>query len=252
MGDYAVSFSCVFLSSQVQRKSDKFFSDNLEGYVQVRVSPYLGRTRTSCSELCRQVFDTVKWAGFFTTLGLLLSFLAVYVTAHAYHLRSLAKNFRSRLFPDRFAIEMALQQEGISLSSEELSAVIDSTSDLDQFAVNIQNLTGQKLSPEDLLRISSGATLEQIIQRLSYATSLSPEAVAAQLKDASSIGELIEDLHLDQEGFLDIITQDEQVKNFQNKIAGFIQPMKRETSSITFNDDIDIKSFRERIQREMN
>ncbi|NHJ00948.1 MAG: VWA domain-containing protein [Candidatus Heimdallarchaeota archaeon] len=200
----------------------------------------------------RQVFDTLKWAGFFTTLGLLMSFLAVYVAAQAYHLRSLAKSFRSRLFPDRSAIELALQEKGISMSSEDLNAVIDSTSDLDQFAINIQNLTGQKLSPEDLIRMTSGATLEQIIHRLSYATDLTPEAIASQLKDASTIGELIEELKLDKEAFLDIITQDEQVKNFQAKIAMYIQPMKKEFSNISLNDNIDVKSFRERIKREMN
>ncbi|MHA2033122.1 MAG: vWA domain-containing protein, partial [Candidatus Kariarchaeaceae archaeon] len=52
----------------------------------------------------RQDFDTLKWAGFFITLGLLMSFLGVYVTAQAYRLRSITNKVRSRLFPDRSII----------------------------------------------------------------------------------------------------------------------------------------------------
>ncbi|MHA1946450.1 MAG: vWA domain-containing protein [Candidatus Hodarchaeales archaeon] len=199
----------------------------------------------------RQDFDTLKWTGFFITLGLLMSFLGVYVTAQAYHLRSITNKVRNRLFPDRSIINLALQEKGISMSPDDLNAVIDSTTDLDQFAENIFNLTGQRLSPEDLLSISSGATLEQIIQRLSRATSLSPEAVASQLKDASSVEELMVDLNLDRDLFLDIIAKDEQVTNFQARIATFIQPIRREMSSIISNDEIDVIRFRERMKKEI-
>ncbi|MCK4848690.1 MAG: hypothetical protein KAT16_06695, partial [Candidatus Heimdallarchaeota archaeon] len=199
----------------------------------------------------RQALDTLKWTGFFTTLGLLMSFLAVYVVANAYHLRSVTKKFRTRIFPDRSAIEFALQEKGITMSSDDLDAVIESTTDLDQFAQNIYHVTGQTLSPEDLIGITSGATIEQIIQRLSYATNLSPEAVATQLRDASSVEELIEDLSLDREVFLDIITQDEQVTNFQAKVATFIQPVKKEISSIVTSDEIDVQKFRERMKRKI-
>ncbi|MHA1543260.1 MAG: hypothetical protein ACTSQH_09820, partial [Candidatus Hodarchaeales archaeon] len=199
----------------------------------------------------RQDFDTLKWTGFFITLGLLMSFLGVYVTAQAYHLRSITNKVRNRLFPDRSIINLALQEKGISMSPDDLNAVIDSTTDLDQFAENIFNLTGQRLSPEDLLSITSGATLEQIIQRLSRATNLSPEAVASQLKDASSVEELMVDLNLDRDLFLDIIAKDEQVTNFQARIATYIQPIRREMSSIISNDEIDVIRFRERMKKEI-
>ncbi len=199
----------------------------------------------------RQAFDTLKWTGFFTTLGLLLSFLGVYVTAQAYQLRSVTNKVRNRLFPDRSMINLALQEKGITMTPDALNAVIDSTADLDQFAENIFNLTGQRLSPEDLLSISSGATLDQIIQRLSRATNLSPEAVASQLKDASSVEELMVDLNLDRDLFLDIIAKDEQVINFQARIATYIQPIRREMSSIISNEEIDVIKFRERMKREI-
>ncbi|MHA2305781.1 MAG: vWA domain-containing protein [Candidatus Hodarchaeales archaeon] len=64
----------------------------------------------------RQVFDTLKWAGFFISLALLMSFLAVYISAHAFRLRNLAKRFRSRIFSDQSALELALQSEGISVA----------------------------------------------------------------------------------------------------------------------------------------
>ena len=200
----------------------------------------------------RQVFDTLKWTGFFTSAGLLLSFLGVYVVAHAYRLRKLAEGFRSRLFPDQFILEQALQQEGISVAPEELSAVIESTDDLDQFGENIFNLTGQKLTPEDLIRLTSGVSTDQMITRLSFVTGRSPDDIAFLLKDASSVEEIIGQLNLDETRFLDIITRDEQVFNFQSKVSSLIAPMRLETSSIILNEDLNFSKFRSHLKKKID
>ncbi len=199
----------------------------------------------------RQAFDTLKWGGFFVTFGLLLSFLAVYVSAHAYQLRSLAKSFRTRLFPDQTILELALQQEGISVAPEELSAAIEATDDLDQFGENIFSLTGKKLTPKDLIRLTSGVSTDQVITRLSFVTGRSPDEIASLLNQAPSVEQLISQLSLDEERFLDIITRDEQVLSFQSKIAALITPTQREISQIILNDDLDISKFRSQLRRKL-
>ncbi len=199
----------------------------------------------------RQVFDTLKWTGFFASLGLLASFLAVYVAAQAYRLRQFAKKlaeFRSRLFPDQTALDIALQEQGITMAPEELSAVIDSTVTLDQFGENIYAMTGKKLTPEDLIRLTSGVSTDQIINRLSFITGLSPDEIAAMLERATSVEDLIKNLNLDIERFLDIITKDEQVLNFQARIATLIQPRKVISSNIIINEDPDFNKFRSRLR----
>jgi hypothetical protein len=197
----------------------------------------------------RQVFDTLKWTGFFASLGLLLSFLGVYVVAHAYRLRNLAEGFRSRLFPDQFILEQALQQEGISVAPEQLSAVIESTDDLDQFGESLFEVTGQKLTPEDLIRLTSGVSTDQLISRLSFVTGRSPDEIASLLRGATSVEEIIGQLDLDEAKFLDIITQDEQVLNFQSKISSLIVPIKLEASNIILNEDLNFSRFRSRLQK---
>ncbi|MCK5345382.1 MAG: hypothetical protein KAR20_18355, partial [Candidatus Heimdallarchaeota archaeon] len=200
----------------------------------------------------RQVFDTLKWGGFLATFGLLLSFLAVYVTAHAYQLRSLAKSFRTRLFPDQAILELALQKEGISVAPDELSAVIESTDDLDQFGENIFSLTGKKLTPEDLIRLTSGVSTDQIINRLSFVTGHSSAEISALLNQAPSVEALIAQLSLDEERFLDIITRDERVLSFQSKVSTLIIPVRKEVSQIIMNDDLDISRFRSQLKRKSN
>jgi hypothetical protein len=215
----------------------------------------LSETKVTRYTYNRQVFDTLKWGGFFVSLGLLVSFLAVYVTAHAYRLRKLAETFRlrlNRLFPDQAALGMALESEGITVAPEELSAVIESTDGLDQFGENIFNLTGKKLTPEDLIRLTSGVSTDQVISRLSFVTGRSPDEIAELLKDAASIESLIEQLHLDEDRFLDIITRDEQVVSFQAKVSSLIAPRTRELSNIVVNEDIDISQFRSQLKRKSN
>ncbi|MHA1969847.1 MAG: hypothetical protein ACW964_18885, partial [Candidatus Hodarchaeales archaeon] len=200
----------------------------------------------------RQVFDTLKWAGFFISLALLMSFLAVYISAHAFRLRNLAKRFRSRIFSDQSALELALQSEGISVAPEDLSNMLESTVDLDQFGENLFHLTGKKLSPEDLIRLTSGANTDKIISRLSYVTGFSPDEIARLLGEASSIESLIHLLNLDEERFLDIITRDEQVLSFQAQLASFITPMQKEISDIISNENVDVIRFRSRLKTKIN
>jgi hypothetical protein len=197
----------------------------------------------------RQVFDTLKWTGLFTSLGLLLSVLGVYVAAHAYRLRNLAEGFRSRLFPDQFILEQALQQEGISVAPEQLSEVIDSTDDLDQFGESLFEVTGQKLTPEDLIRLTSGVSTNQLVSRLSFVTGRSPDEITSLLRGATSVEEIIGQLDLDEAKFLDIITRDEQVLNFQSKISSLIVPMTLEKSNIILNEDLDFLRFKSRLQK---
>jgi hypothetical protein len=199
----------------------------------------------------RQVFDTLKWGGFFASLGILLSFLAVYVTAQAYHLRGLAKKFRTRLFPDYSFLEAALQEKGISVAPDTLSAVIDNTTNLDQFGENIFSLTGKKLTPEDLILLTSGVSTDQIINRLSFVTRLSPGEIGAMLNEAKSVESLIESLNLDVERFLDIITNDEQVISFQSKVASMIKPKYKIDSSIILYDDLDMNKFRSQLRNKL-
>jgi hypothetical protein len=209
----------------------------------------LSQGTTTIFNYNRQVFDTLKWGGFFVTFGLLFSFLAVYVVANAYQLQRLAKSFRTRLFPDQTILELALQQEGISVAPEQLSAVIESTDGLDQFGENIFTLTGKKLTPEDLIRLTSGVSTDQIISRLSFVTGRSPDEISALLNQAPSVEALITQLSLDEERFLDIITRDEQVLSFQSKVATLISPTQREISRIILNEDLDISRFRSRLKR---
>jgi len=181
-----------------------------------------------------------------------MSFLAVYVSAQAIRIRSFAKMFRSRLFPDQSALELALQEQGIDVSPTELSAVIDSTVNLDQFGENIFSLTGKRLTPEDLIRLTSGVAIDQIINRLSFVTGLSPSEIAEKLQAAPSVEHLIRELNLDQEKFLDIITKDEQVIKFQDKISSLIGPKVIIQSDVVVNDDIDIFAFRGKIRRKFS
>ena len=197
-----------------------------------------------------QVFDTVKWTGFLASFAILLSFLGVYVTAQAYRLRKFAKSVRSRLFRDYSALEEALQEKGISVSSEDLSAMIDNTVGLDQFGEKLFSFTGQKLTPEELIRLTSGVSTDQLLNRLSFVTGISPEVISTRLSEAVSIKDLISALNLDDERFLDIITQDEQVVDFQSRVATLIKPKKVIKSNIILNEDLDFQKFRSRMKRE--
>ncbi len=218
--------------------------------IQITVTSWGTTVVTKNTQLRRDV-DTLKWAGFFITLGLLLSFLVAYVSAHAYQLRSLAKSFRTRLFPDQTILELALEKEGISVAPEELSAIIEATDDLDQFGENIFTLTGKKLTPEDLIRLTSGVSTDQVISRLSFVTGRSPDEISALLNQAPSVEALITQLSLDEARFLDIITQDEQVLNFQAKVSTLILPVRREVSQIVLKDDLDISRFRSRLRKKL-
>ncbi|MHA2173569.1 MAG: vWA domain-containing protein [Candidatus Hodarchaeales archaeon] len=247
--DYRITTENVTIESYIENRTITV----LENQTITTIS--LGITKTIGYTYNRQVFDTLKWGGFFASFGLLMSFLAVYVTAQAYRLRKLAETVRvrlSRLFPDQAALEIALQSEGISVAPEELSAVIEETDGLDQFGENIFNLTGKKLTPEDLIRLTSGVSSDQIITRLSFVTGRSPDEIADLLKDASSVEALIEQLHLDEDRFLDIITRDEQVLSFQSKVSSLILPKRRVTSNIVLKEDFDISRFRSQLRRKVD
>jgi hypothetical protein len=130
--------------------------------------------------------------------------------------------------------------------------MLESTVDLDQFGENLFHLTGKKLSPEDLIRLTSGANTDKIISRLSYVTGFSPDEIARLLGEASSIESLIHLLNLDEERFLDIITRDEQVLSFQAQLASFITPMQKEISDIISNENVDVIRFRSRLKAKIN
>ncbi len=156
------------------------------------------------------------------------------------------------MFPDQAALEIALKSEGISVAPEELSAIIEATDGLDQFGENIFDLTGKKLTPEDLIRLTSGVSTDQVINRLSFVTGRSPTEIADVLKDAASIEALISQLNLDEDRFLDIITRDEQVLSFQTKVSSLILPRTRDVSNIVFNEDFDISRFRSQLKRKVD
>ncbi|MFX1249347.1 MAG: VWA domain-containing protein [Promethearchaeota archaeon] len=196
----------------------------------------------------RQMFDTLKWIGFFATLALLMSFLVVYIMSQAHHLKNLANKFRGRFFQDQSALELALQREGITIAPADLSSVMMEADDLDQLGDNIFNLTGKRLSPEELIRLASGTNMDKIADRISYVTGMSKDEIISHLRDAPSIEVLIERLNLDSERFLDIIARDEDVINFQKRIFNLMPPTKREISGIRIYDDLNVDQFRSRLR----
>jgi hypothetical protein len=200
----------------------------------------------------RQMFDTLKWIGFFATLALLMSFLAIYVISQAHHLKSLANKFRGRFFQDQSALELALRQEGIRIAPADLSSVMMEADDLDQLGEGIFNLTGKKLSPEDLIRIASGTNIERIAERISYVTGMAKEEIMSHLRDASSIEVLIERLKLDSERFRDIIARDEDVLSFQKRISSLMTPTKYALSGIRIYDDLNVELFRARLREKLH
>ncbi|MHA2244756.1 MAG: vWA domain-containing protein [Candidatus Hodarchaeales archaeon] len=199
----------------------------------------------------RQIFDTLKWLGFFATLVLLMSFLAVYITSQANLLKNLAYKFSGRFFQDQSVFELALRQEGIKIAPADLSSVMMEADDLDQLGDSIFNLTGKQLSPEELIRITSGTNMDRIAQRISYVTGMSKDEIISHLRDASSIEALIQRLNLDSERFLDIISRDEDVLNFQKRISNLIIPTKRE-SGIRIYDDLNVDHFRSRLREKLH
>jgi len=67
---------------------------------------------------------------------------------------------------------------------------------------------------------------------------LSPDEIATRLSEAASIKDLLMSLRLDDERFLDIITQDEQVLDFQAKVATLITPKAVIRSDIIMNEKL--------------
>ena len=221
------------------------------GYeLRTQTTVVLGTTNVLQYAYNRQVFDTLKWLGFFTTLALLMSFLGVYIMSQAYHLKNLADKFRGRFFTDQSALEMALQREGITLAPADLSSVMMEADDLDRLGQSIFDLTGKQLSPEDLIRIASGTNIEKIAERISFITGMSVDEIITHLRDAPSIDALIEQLQLDSDRFLNIIARDEDVLNFQNRISNLISPVRREISGIRIYDDFNVEQFRSRLREE--
>ncbi|MFX1286736.1 MAG: VWA domain-containing protein [Promethearchaeota archaeon] len=221
------------------------------GYeTRIQTTSVLGTTNVLKYTYDRQVFDTLKWIGFFITLALLMSFLGVYIMSQAYHLKNLADKFRGRFFTDQLALEMALQREGITLAPADLSSVMTEADDLDRLGQSIYDLTGKQLSPEDLIRIASGTNIEKIAGRISYITGMSVDEIITHLRDAPSINALMEQFQLDSDRFLDIIARDEDVLNFQKRISNLISPVRREVSGIRIYDDFNIERFRSRLREE--
>jgi len=200
----------------------------------------------------RQMFDTLKWIGFFATLALLMSFLAVYIMSQAHHLKDIAYKFRGRFFQDQSALELALRQEGITIAPADLSSVMMEADDLDQLGDSIFNLTGKHLSPEDLIRIASGTNMDRIAERISYVTGMSRDEIISHLRDAPSIEVLIQRLDLDSERFLDIIARDEDVLNFQERISNLMTPTARVISRIRIYDDLNVDHFRSRLREKFH
>ena len=200
----------------------------------------------------RQMFDTLKWIGFFTTLALIMSFLVIYIMSQAYHLKNLASKFRGRFFQDQSALELALRQEGITIAPADLSSVMLEADNLDQLGENIFNLTGKQLSPEDLIRIASGTSMDKIAERISYVTGMSKTEIISHLRDAPSIEALIQRLDIDSERFRDIISRDEDVLNFQKRISNLMTPIQREISGIQIYEDINVDHFRSRLRKKFH
>ncbi|MHA2297667.1 MAG: vWA domain-containing protein [Candidatus Hodarchaeales archaeon] len=200
----------------------------------------------------RQAFDTLKWIGLLVTFILLMSFLTIYVKSREANLRNLASKLRSRMFKDQASLMTALQREGINILPGDISSVMASADNLDQLGDTIFDLTGEILSPELLIKLASGASIEQIASRLNYVTGIPTEEIIAYLKEASSVESLLEQFDLDSELFLDIIARDEDVIKFQENIRRMIASSsiisEREITGIMIYEDIDIARFKMRLK----
>ncbi|MFW9780194.1 MAG: VWA domain-containing protein [Candidatus Heimdallarchaeota archaeon] len=194
-------------------------------------------------------FNTLKWIGLIITLIILVSFSGVYIKAQQVRIRNLAVKFRSRLFPDQSVLSEALQREGIVVSPAQMDTIMVEAGDLDRLGKAIYDLTGKRLSTDELIRIASGTNVEKIAQRISFTTGIAVEEVLSQLHEAQSIDELIQQLNLDKERFLDIIARDEDVMDFQSKVKGLIVPKLRVSSGIITNEDLDVIKFRSRLKK---
>ncbi|MFX1534653.1 MAG: hypothetical protein ACFFDI_10565, partial [Promethearchaeota archaeon] len=197
----------------------------------------------------RELLDTLKWAGLLAILSLLLAFLALYIKANQIRLKRLVSRFNERLFPDRTVFETALQKEGITLAPGDIEVVMADADSIDRLGQNIFELTGQKLAPETLVKVVSGADTDKIAQRLSYVTGIPESQILLHLKEASSVDDLMARLDIDKDRFLDIISLDEDVISFQEKIGGLITYKPSKVSGIEIFEDLDVDRFRSRIKR---
>ncbi|UCE13887.1 MAG: VWA domain-containing protein [Candidatus Heimdallarchaeota archaeon] len=223
------------------------------GYeLRTQISYIPGTTNVLQYTYDRQMFDTLKWIGFFATLALIMSFLVVYIMSQAYHLKNLANKVRGRFFQDQAALELALRQEGITIAPADLSSVMMEADDLDQLGESIFNLTGKQLSPEDMIRIASGTNIDKVAERISYVTGMAKEEILSHLRDAPSIEVLIQRLNLDSERFRDIIARDEDVLSFQKRISNLMTPITHEMSGIRIYDDFDVDHFRSRLRKKLH
>ena len=145
--------------------------------------------------------------------------------------------------------ETALQKEGITLAPGDIEVVMADADSIDRLGQNIFELTGQKLAPETLVKVVSGADTDKIAQRLSYVTGIPQSQILLHLKEASSVDDLMTRLDIDKERFLDIISLDEDVFSFQEKIGGLITHKPSKISGIEIFEDLDVDRFRSRIKR---
>ncbi|MFX1252322.1 MAG: VWA domain-containing protein [Promethearchaeota archaeon] len=196
-----------------------------------------------------ELLNTLKWAGLLAILSLLLAFLGLYIKANQIRLKRLVSRFNERLFPDRTVFETALQKEGITLAPGDIEVVMADADSIDRLGQNIFELTGQKLAPETLVKVVSGADTNKIAQRLSYVTGIPQSQILLHLKEASSVDDLMAKLNIDKDRFLDIISLDEDVISFQEKISGLISYKPTKISGIEIFEDLDVDRFRSRIKR---
>jgi len=120
--------------------------------------------------------------------------------------------------------------------------------DLDRLGESIYDLTGRQLSTEELLRVASGTDIDRLAQRISVITGISVDEALRQLRDAQSIDDLIQQLNLDSERFLDIIARDEEVLNFQTRVKGLMVPRDKVISGIKSDENLDVDRFRSRLK----
>ncbi|MFX0060712.1 MAG: VWA domain-containing protein [Candidatus Hermodarchaeota archaeon] len=196
-----------------------------------------------------ELLNTLKWAGLLAILSLLLAFLGLYIKANQIRLKRLVSRFNERLFPDRTVFETALQKEGITLAPGDIEFVMADADSIDRLGQNIFELTGQKLAPETLVKVVSGADTDKIAQRLSYVTGIPQSQILLHLKEASSVDDLMARLDIDKDRFLDIISLDEDVISFQEKISGLMTYKPSKISGIEIFEDLDVDRFRSRIKR---
>jgi hypothetical protein len=196
----------------------------------------------------RQTFNIIKWIGLIGSFLVLSLISVLYLQSQESKFRQVVTQFRNTLFTNRSVIEATLVSAGIDPTQLSLDDELAQITSLDEFSTAIYMQTGVQLSPESLIETASGVNVDQIAGRISYVTGITQAEVLQRIRGSDSLDEIISEFGLSYEHFIEIISRDEKVDMFQNRIHGLIGPDQAPSSSIGVSEDIDVVTFRSRLR----